>query len=89
MKEIWKDIIGYETFYEVSNLGNIRRIGKKKLIYPCKNQVTLSKNGKLKTFKLSRLVALAFIANPDNKPFVRHKNGLINDNRPVNLEWSY
>ena len=47
----------------------------------------LCKNGKMKTFKLHRLLAIAFIPNPENKPCIDHINGIRNDNRLENLRW--
>lgn len=51
------------------------------------DQVDLYKNGVRVTMKVHRLVATAFLKNPDNLPVVNHKNSLRNDNRVKNLEW--
>jgi hypothetical protein len=72
-KEVWKDIKNYEGLYEVSNFGNVRSLkyGKIKYLKPAKNKggyyfVILCKNGKTKNFRIHRLVANAFIENPNN-----------------------
>lgn len=93
MQEIWKPIIGYENLYEVSNLGNVRRIWKnyKTLLkqYPIKGylRVSLCKNGKQKWFMVHRLVGQAFVENPTNAPFINHKDENPLNNIYTNLEW--
>lgn len=83
MEEIWKDVVGYEGLYQVSNLGNVRSLnynGRKGYIKNLKsrkdangyNIVCLSKEGNSKYKKVSILVAKAFIPNQENKPCVDH-----------------
>ncbi len=86
--EIWKPILGYEH-YQVSNMGRVMgkvilkaATGVGKYLY-----VSLSKNNKTKSCKVHRLVAIAFIENPENKPQVNHKKGVKSDNRASELEW--
>lgn len=92
MKEIWKDIQGYEGLYQVSNLGRVKRVttgrilkgGKDKYGYLIVNLYKYSV-GSIKT--IHRLVAEAFIPNPENKPQVNHVDENKTNNSLDNLEW--
>lgn len=96
MEEIWKPIEGY-TNYMVSNLGNVkslnyRRTKSEKIIIPRKDRygylsVSLWKDGISKTSNIHRLVAEAFIPNPNNYPVVNHKDENKTNNSIYNLEW--
>lgn len=98
MIEIWRDIEGYEELYQVSNLGNMKRIKgiqckEDRLLKPATHRqgykrIRISKHDVGKNYLVHRLVALAFIPNPENKKFVNHINGIKDDNKVSNLEWS-
>ena len=99
--EIWKDIEGYEGIYQVSNMGRVRSLTRKvwnytkpgRILRPGAKEngylhVALSNGSKKeKHAHVHRLVAAAFIPNPDNLPEVNHKNYDKTDNRIDNLEW--
>ncbi len=96
-KEIWLPVKGFEGKYEISNLARVKslirkdrliKIGltksKSELPY---NVVQLALDNKTKCMRLHRVVAMAFVPNPENKPFVNHKDGNRYNNLPENLEW--
>lgn len=95
MEEIWKDVIGYENYYQISNLGRVRSTWFKtpKILkqYTRKygyKTVDLNKPGeKRKLARVHRLVATAFLPNPDNKPQVNHIDYNPSNNIVTNLEW--
>lgn len=99
--EIWKDIKGYIGLYQVSNLGRVKSMPRKGTKGGILSQherkdnkhnkfylrVALSKDHKTKWFTVSRLVAEAFIENPENLSDVDHVNNNERDNRASNLQW--
>ena len=92
--EEWKDIEGYEGHYSISNQGRIKnlhvnRIRKGKCNKKGYEQVCLCKDGVYHNYLVHRLIASAFIANPENKPTVDHINSKeIRNNCIDNLRWS-
>lgn len=99
--EEWRDIKGYEGLYQVSNYGRVKSLdynhtGEERILKPVRlamksgnayYQVHLCKDGKTNSKRVHRLVAQAFIPNPNGLPDINHKdeNGL--NNRVDNLEW--
>lgn len=101
--EEWRDVAGYEGLYQVSNLGRVRsldhvtkrnghvvrfhgRVLSPKVASPYLG-VILSKNGKAHPARIHRLVAAAFVSNPDNLPCVDHIDGNKTNNAADNLRW--
>lgn len=95
MQEFWKDVVGYENCFKVSNFGNVfsKRTGKL-----LKQRTTNSgyasiatkiggRTGKAVCFKVHRLVAQAFLPNPEGKLTVNHKDSNRLNNHASNLEW--
>ncbi|MEE6721116.1 NUMOD4 domain-containing protein [Limosilactobacillus reuteri] len=90
--ERWKPIEGYEDYYLVSNKGNVKSIRSKKILKPRIGDagyyyLVFSVHGKRKTVKIHRLVANAFIPNPNNLPMINHKDENKLNNNVNNLEW--
>ena len=106
-EEVWKDVVGYEDRYQVSNMGRVRskdivlhkldgktefrkgRIVKFQLTKDGYHQYLFSNgtNKPRKLMRIHRVVAMAFIPNPLNKPCIDHINTIRNDNRVENLRW--
>lgn len=90
MNRIWKEIKGFEGLYQVSNLGEIK--SKRKILKPFTTsnnylKVKLSKNSKTKDYFVHRLVAEAFVSNPNGFLQVNHIDENIQNNKFNNLEW--
>lgn len=100
MIETWAPVEGYEGLYEISAFGRVKRLGHPRdkrtrpqsimKLSPSDGYLItcfISREGKKRMVKAHRLVAKAFIPNPDNKPFINHKNLNRADNAVDNLEW--
>ena len=96
-EEIWKPIQGFEGLYEVSNLGRVKSIGtyntcKKGIMRPMIDtdgypHVRLYNSGMSRDVSIHKLVALAFLPNPNNYKYVNHKDEDTKNNTVDNLEW--
>lgn len=99
-EEIWKPVVGYEGLYEVSSYGRVRSLDRydsrncfrkgelMNFFYGCGYlKVVFCKNGIAKKYLVHRLVAQAFIPNPDNLPQVNHIDEDKSNNCVENLEW--
>lgn len=91
--EEWKELKDYPSYF-VNNKGQVKSFVKNKNGFILKGYnnsgyrcVRIFKNGKKGGVMIHRLVGFAFIPNPENKPFINHKNGIKHDNRVENLEW--
>jgi hypothetical protein len=96
-KEFWRDVMGYEGLYQISNLGRLRSLSrhgsrteqilKRRIKHHGYDWARLSQNGIAKEFAVHRLVAIAFLDNPLDLPEVNHKDENKLNNRVNNLEW--
>jgi hypothetical protein len=95
MAEEWRDIDGYDGLYQVSSLGSVKsnKFGRETVMKPWKNQrgyfnISLSKAGEIEHYLVSRLVAISFLPNPENKSDVDHIDRVPTNNRVANLRWA-
>ena len=90
--EAWKSVVGYEGLYEVSENGNIRKFKTHRQLRHCVHKtgyesVVLYKNGQPKRTLVHRIVASAFLDNPNGYKYVNHKDETRGNNSASNLEW--
>lgn len=87
---MWKDIEGYEGLYQVSNKGEVKSLITNRILKPKHSRysmVVLCKDNKKKYPNIHRLVAKAFIPNPNNYPIVMHMDNNGFNNNVKNLKW--
>lgn len=90
--EVWKPVVGYESRYLVSNMGRVFSLIKDKMLKQIETPygylvVNLYDGNKMKQIRVHRLVAMAFIPNPDSLPQVNHIDEDKHNNYIDNLEW--
>ena len=93
--ELWKDIQGYDGDYQISNYGRVKSLKRKNplILSPILGRtedyysIGLTKNGNKSHYSIDRLVAEAFIPNPNNYPEVNHIDENTKNNNANNLEW--
>lgn len=99
--EVWKDVVGYEGLYKVSNKGRVKSVKRttpqqksldEKILSAHLDkdgypQIALCKEGKIVTRKIHRVELIAFVPNVFNKPCINHKDGVKWNNELENLEW--
>lgn len=88
INEIWRPVVGYEEMYEISNLGNLRRVNiPPRGLNNGYHSFNLSKNGEVKTFRLHTLVTAAFLGERPKGLVVDHIDGDKLNNRAENLRY--
>lgn len=94
MDEVWRPVVGFEDYYEVSTLGNVKSLRTGKNRKPVPNTATgymelvlKGEKGNAKTKTIHRIVAEAFLCKTPGQDCVNHKNEIKTDNRAANLEW--